>query len=190
MTVEEIEEILEAGKETQKVDYKESCPWDTLTFVKDILAMANTQDGGMIVIGMKESGQTFTREGVLPEHKATFKIDVMKDKVGKYADPYVYFDVDFPTDKNGLEYIVISVSPFDKVPVICKKDGKDSFVTIGSIYHRGFNRRAESTRVSSYFDMREIIERATVKMMQHFEKLELKPSKTIEDKLKSERGDL
>ena len=188
MTVDELEQILEAGKETQNIDFKESCPWNESTFIKDILAMANTQDGGVIVIGMEESGQSFLRKGVQPEHKTTYVVDTIKDKVGKYADPYVFIDIHFPEDSGGKMYVVLKIYPFDRVPVICKKDGHD--VKQGEIYHRGFNRRAQSIRVSSYFDMREMLERATVKMMQHYQRLDLSTTKTVEDKFAQERGGL
>jgi predicted HTH transcriptional regulator len=54
MTTEQLEILLEAGAETQSLDYKASCPWDKNSFVKDFLAMANVRYGGHIVIGVDE----------------------------------------------------------------------------------------------------------------------------------------
>lgn len=118
MTTEELEEKLEGGTETQTIEFKEACEWDEKIFAKDILVLSNVQDGGYIIIGVKElNNGTFEREGISATQKASYKIDEMKDQLTKYADPHVNFIVNFPKDRNGKEYAVIRVFQFEEVPV-------------------------------------------------------------------------
>jgi len=113
MTTEELEAKLEGGTETQTIEFKGACNWDDKIFAKDILAMSNIQDGGFIIVRMKELDDgTFEREGITEEIKTSYKIDEMKDQLTKYANPHVNFTVDYPKDRNGKEYVLI-VNTFD-----------------------------------------------------------------------------
>jgi predicted HTH transcriptional regulator len=166
MKTDQLEEILETGAETQSVEFKDSCVWD-LSIVKDILAMANVRQGGVIIIGLEEikepEGTRYSRKGVSPECRKTYEVDRMKDQVSNFADPFVAFTVDFPRDRDGKEYVTIEVSSFEEIPVVCKKDGKDLYN--GKLYYRNRNRRVESAPVSNATDMREIIMLAASRMM-------------------------
>lgn len=200
METEELERILEGGAETPQVDFKESCPWNARSFAKDVLAMSNTIDGGRIIIGVKEKPKgTFIREGVLPEHKPTYQVDIMKDQLAKYADPFVELTVSFPKDLNGTEYSVIRIEPFREVPVICRVPDKDEGLIVGGVYHRNRNKRVESALVSNSYDMRDIVERAMIKMRYRAKQIgyELPIAtnselvlKVLNERLKKERGDL
>ena len=100
MKTEDLETLLEAGRETPKLDYKTSCPWDVLSFAKDILAMSNVQDGGHIVIGVEEtSNGQFNRCGIKSEDQKTYDIDTMKDQMAAFADPHVDFSLQLSVDK-------------------------------------------------------------------------------------------
>ena len=141
---------------------KPPCNWDVRTFVKDILAFANVQDGGYIVIGFNDGA--FDRIGVMDEQAESFNQETMQDQVANYADPfvtfYVYNDI---VDSDGLRFVVIRVIEFSEVPVLCKADSSD--VHKGRMYYRSRHRRPESEAVSNSFDMRDISTCATVKMM-------------------------
>jgi predicted HTH transcriptional regulator len=165
MTTDELESKLEGGTETQTIEFKGACYWDVNTFAKDILAMANVQDGGYIIVGVKElDDNTFQREGITEDQMNSYKIDIMKDQISNYADPYVDFTVEFLKDREGRTYAVIRVFPFEEIPVICKKESHDT--KKGVIYYRNRSGRAGSAPVSNSYDMREIIRRAAIKMMQ------------------------
>ena len=56
MNIKEFERLIEGGTETQKFDFKKSCPWNKDRFAKDILAFSNVRGGGHIVIGIRETG--------------------------------------------------------------------------------------------------------------------------------------
>ncbi|MBE0433327.1 ATP-binding protein [candidate division WOR-3 bacterium] len=163
MTLEEFESLLESGIETQRLDYKGACNWDVDVFAKDILALSNVRDGGYLVMGVDETDTGYKRTGTTTEQRRTFNIDIMKDQMNSFADPYVDFEVSFPTDRLNLQYIVVSVKEFRDIPIICKRNSRETHA--GVIYFRNRNRRPESAPVSNSYDMREIIESATVKLM-------------------------
>ena len=192
MTTEELEAKLEGGAETQTLDIKAAGNWNVHAMAKDILAMSNVQDGGYIIIGVEDG--TFARQGITPEQKATYNVDIMRDQMASYAEPRVIFNVYFPQDTTGIEYAVIRVFPFDEVPVICARDNAD--VHAGVIYYRNTNARVQSAAVSNAYDMRDIITNAAAKMMQRLvEKgftVQGQPSEAEQTRqaLSAERGDL
>ena len=157
---EELEQRLEAATETTTFDIKAEMPWSDKSFAKDILAMANMQDGGYILIGVEDG--TFKRQGVPPDVRATYKIDTMRDQMAKWADPHVDFSVSFPQDRGGMTYVVIHVRSFREVPVICKSDGADVFK--GKLYYRTTNEKVQSAVINNSYDMRDLILTATLRM--------------------------
>lgn len=200
MEINELEKILEGGAETPQLDFKDSCAWDARSFAKDILAMSNIIDGGRIVIGVSENPKgVFTRVGIKPEHKKTYEIDTMKDQLAKYADPFAEVSVSFPKDKNGAIFGIIKVEPFKEIPVICRVSDKKNGLSAGGIYYRNRDKKVESALVSNSYDLRDIIERAMLKMRYRASHIGyLLPTatdselaiKAIEEMLKKERGDL
>ncbi len=161
MNTDDLEARLQGGVETQSLDVKVSCAWNAETMAKDVLAMSNVQDGGCIVIGVTDA---FERQGIEAGHKATYNIDIMKDQMAGYAEPHVDFNVTFPVDRAGREYVAIEVFPFVEQPVICRRDGRE--VRAGVVYYRNRSGRPQSAAVSNALDMREIVTTAAVRMMQ------------------------
>ena len=153
MNTEELEQRLDGGHETQTFEIKAAMSWDHKTLAKDILAMSNVRDGGIIVVGVEDG--TFARQGVTGDQARTFDEDVMRDQMAMYADPHVDFMVEFPTDRRGLRYVVIRVQSFREIPVVCRKNSNDT--KEGAIYYRTTNRRVQSAAVNNSYDMREII---------------------------------
>lgn len=161
MDLADFERIIEGSEESQSLDFKGSCSWDVKSLAKDILAFSNVQDGGYIVIGFDD--KSFKRVGITEEQAATFDQETMQDQMTKYADPFVTFTAHKIVDDKGLIFIVIRVVEFPEVPVVCKADAGD--LHQGKVYYRSRRRRPESEAVSNSFDMRDILDRATVKMM-------------------------
>ncbi|WP_342711073.1 ATP-binding protein [Bradyrhizobium sp. B124] len=166
MNTEELEIHIQGAAESPTLDFKAATPWDVARFAKDILAFSNVQDGGIIIVGIEDA--TFVRQGITEPQRNSYKIDIMRDQMTSFADPHVNFSVDFPTDQDGKQYVCIRVEPFEEIPVICRKDSADT--RAGVIYYRNRNRRVESASVSNSYDMREIVEVATVRMMQKKER--------------------
>lgn len=177
MTTEELEELLQGAQESDSLEFKGTMGWD-LSLVKDILAMANVQDGGRIVIGIQD--ETLVRQGVSQGQLDSFNLDIMMDRVGVFADPHVTFSIDKIADATGLHFVVITVAPFERTPVICAKDGgSQNELQRGSVYYRSKTGRPKSARVGNANDMRDIIERAAIQTMRHFQHLGLE-AKSIE----------
>jgi predicted HTH transcriptional regulator len=153
---EQLERLLDGAEETDTLEFKGPMAWDKTSLVKDILAMANVIDGGRIIVGVEDG--TYQRIGLTDEQAATFDIEVMRDQVAPFADPRVTFRCDVVPDAGGLRYAVIEVSPFDDLPVVCRRDGTG--IEAGTIYFRTRRGRARSARVDNSSDMRDIIERA------------------------------
>src|SRR5699024_8138875 len=108
MTYEQLKTLIEGQTENPSLDFKADSPLRVQRLAKDIIAMSNVRDGGLIVIGVSDGNLT------------TYNKDHMKDKLTKYTDPPVDFDLHFPSDNNGKTFVVIKVHPFKEIPVICE----------------------------------------------------------------------
>jgi predicted HTH transcriptional regulator len=186
---EELEQRLDGGQETPTFEVKTSMPWNHRTLARDILAMANVRDGGVILIGVEDG--SFQRVGVDEATRQTYDAETMRDQMAQYADPHVQFTVGFPSDRDGLRYVAIQVTPFVDTPVICRRDSADT--RAGAIYYRSASRRVESAEVRSSYDMRDIVTVASIRMRQRLEALGVlanAPSQTLAARLDEELGDL
>lgn len=172
MDTEEIERILTGAEETDALEFKSAVPWDRNLFVKDILAMANVTDGGRIVVGVQDG--SFTRIGLTAGEADSYNIEVMRDQIAPFADPRAVFRVEKATDRLGLLFVVIDVSRFEEIPVICKRDGSD--VKAGTIYFRSRTRRPESAPVTNSSDMRDLIELSVVRSAQRLQRIGFVPA--------------
>lgn len=171
MKTSELEQLIQGGRETPRIEFKESCPWGVEKFAKDILAMNNMRDGGYIIIGMAESPEGYKRAGVENEHKNTFKIDKMKDQFAPFAPTSIDFKVKFPKDKKNSQFVVIRVFEFEQIPAICIKDSKDT--NAATIYYRNTHEKVQSSPISNGDDLKKLIELATSKTQKRWDELGL-----------------
>jgi predicted HTH transcriptional regulator len=186
MDTDELESHLQGQTETPTLEFKGAVDWNADRMVKDFLAMSNIQEGGIIIIGIEDG--TLARQGVTGAQMVTYRADVMRDQLAQYTDPNVRFTVHFPTDRNGVQFVAIKISPFEDVPIICKRDGGD--VHAGTVYYRSKHRRPESAAVANSYDMRDILEVATVKRMQRLKRLGLDVGPTADQPFNDELGGL
>lgn len=162
------EQLLLQKTETKNLDYKQSFNWQTATkpekckLVKDIIAMANTQDGGNILFGVEDN--TFNLVGLSEEDYLSFDTTDVNNFLHSYTDPKHSCNVSKP-QYNGKDFVIISVPEFDEDPIICKKDANDEdnrlILQEGSIYIR--TESAQSTDKISTTEMRELLGRAITK---------------------------
>ncbi len=142
--------------------------------VRAVLGMANRRDGGRIVIGLREgSGGKLDLVGLTDEDAATWRHDHLANAIAPYADPYVEIHVEARRHEKKL-YVLIEVSEFEEVPVICRKGyptnpepGKQAILRSGAIYVRT-RRKPETSEPPGQTEMRELIELATEKRLRGF----------------------
>jgi len=193
-------ELTQFGKEGRNLEFKRSTPWASNEFkskiVKSILAFSNVRDGGAIVIGVeRQEDQSYKFVGITTEDLATYVEDEIASVVAEYADPFVKFSMETAI-VDEKTFLVIRVSQFDEIPVICKRDGQSN-LRRGAIYTRTF-RIPESAEVPSQTELREILEMAVDNGIRRYyerqSRIGVKVSATTvvsdEEKFSAQRGDI
>jgi len=114
------EGLLSRLQEVSSVDFKKAITWDEIKhdIVKDILAMSNLRDGGIIIIGVEERNGKWNSTGLSEEQLGTYNPDDMLDHINKYASPAITFDVVKHTNNEGLCYLVLQMHEFDEKPMV------------------------------------------------------------------------
>ena len=161
--------ILAAG-ESRNVDAKGPMEWDgaqqSASLAKDIMALSNCRDGGVLVIGKKEeSPGKFNLLGVSEEQAAGFDTTKVATWVNNHCYPAVQV-VCHRVTHEGKIFLVITVKEFEEIPTICTRayqlEGSREFVLrSGTVYVRTAN--AESAPLSNGDQLRQLIGLATVK---------------------------
>lgn len=168
MDEQEIRELIQLKTENKNLDYKEKFNWNTSSndekakLVKDILAMANTQDGGRIIFGVKDDSYDFI--GIEKDDFESFDQTKVNDFLQEYTDPKFSCQVyKIITDEKYV--VAIDIPEFLEIPIICKRAAHTSdnkqILRKGQIYIR--TEKATSEAISSSEEMRELLGRAIVK---------------------------
>ncbi len=156
-----LKEILLRGFESKDLDYKAPSQWDEkdkkacCEIVKDILAMANTL-GGYIVIGVKERGNGFEWKGLTTEQIRSFETSRINRFVQNYADPPINTLLK-KVDHSGKIFAIIEIPRFSDTPHICQKDYPSVLISPALYVRTDTN---ESAPVKSSSDFRSIVEQA------------------------------
>lgn len=170
LSEDDLRQILNFKTEGKNQDYKESLNWSKagtdqkVNLVKDVLAFANTQDGGRIVIGIRDSD--YEKVGLSKEDFESFDQTKINDFVEKYTDPKHRCQV-YKKEYEGKRYVIIDVPEFSDTPVICKRDAnstKKPRATIlkgGQLYIR--TDKGDSVPVPDAEEMRALLGRAVVR---------------------------
>ncbi len=147
--------------ETQHVDYKAPLGWDSTSkpgLMKDIIAMANTRDGGRLVIGVREHPETrsFEPVGLDDEQLGSFDATAIAQYVNGFVQPAVTVRVERPIFEDK-RLIVIQVEEFGDVPHVCTRSApeeKPSF-RAGDVLIR--TPACQSRRISTAEEMRALL---------------------------------
>lgn len=132
-----IRQQLHQGAETKNLDYKQGFDWNScsletrLGLIKDVLGMSNTQDGGVILIGVDDA--SFQISGVTAKEAESFDQTRLADAIRRYSDPPCTVQL-YKLEIESKKIIAIEIPEFKDVPHICKADGNSS--TSGKIILR------------------------------------------------------
>lgn len=180
-TSEQLTQWVHASGENDLVECKGPMAWDganaSASLTKDIAALGNSRDGGIIVIGKSQAGDgSFSYDGLSDEQAASFDTTKVAQWVNARFSPPVCLACHL-AELDGKKYVVILVSEFDDVPSLCIKSFQDSkesrkhILREGTIYVR--NQNAESKPISEVDELRAVIGLATRKkgdeLIAHFQ---------------------
>jgi len=171
---ERVDNALNMLQEARSLDFKKAIPWDDIKIglVKDILAMSNLSDGGIIVLGVEEVDGDWAINGVTAEILDSYDSDNMHDFINRYASPSVNFDVVTHADSTGKVFLVVQVREFEEFPIVCKKSGTE--IRKGAFYIRPLG-KPETREVHEANELREVlniaVEKNTRKLLTQFKKV-------------------
>jgi predicted HTH transcriptional regulator len=116
----ELNAILLRGYESKDLDYKGPMSWNEndkeacCALVKDILGMANTE-GGFIVVGVSERPGGFAWDGLSPEQSKTFDTSRLNQFLQNCTDPPINALLR-KIDHDGKNFLIIEVPAFPDTP--------------------------------------------------------------------------
>jgi len=167
---DEIRKLLAAREETKNTDYKGPKSWGEMTkdekhgIIKDMLGMANTRDGGMLIFGVQDVDYEFV--GVPEEKLGEFDQTSVNNLLENFTEPKHYCRVQI-TKIGKLWAVVIEVPEFKEEPILCKKDQNSTYKKHELILKRGAlyirNDKAETVEISTVEGVRELLGRAVRK---------------------------
>ena len=160
---QELENLILHPYESKELDFKGPMAWNVndkkscCEIVKDILAMANTK-GGFIVIGVEETKSGFNPKGLTLEQIASFQSEEINRFVQRYAEPPIN-----TTLSKIKTFVIISIPQFTSIPHICKTD-YPGVLTKPTLYVRTDTN--ESAPITTTSDFHALIEAAISKKAQ------------------------
>lgn len=171
LTNDQVQAAVEYGHETTNVEFKRACAFDEKSSVPLIaraaMALANSRDGGHILLGVDDKDPTGPDSGIEDQlAKAWLDHDNMTAKINTFADPALTLHAELRQLRDGRNVVVIEVSEFDSVPILCSKDHRDKLES-GEMYTRSLASPA-STKRRSQNELRAVLELATQKQLRRF----------------------
>jgi predicted HTH transcriptional regulator len=170
MTEQEMEELLLRGHEVTGVEFKaagsrtSNVLWSKV--LRALMGMANLQDGGLVIIGVSDNGNSLTPTGLTTDDLATWQYDHIATQLSLHADPSIEFEREV-FDFRGKKLLILYVREFTEIPILCKKpltvDGRVE-LREGACYVRS-KRKPETAEVSNHEDMRALLELANAKLL-------------------------
>ena len=190
---ERVFNALDRCQESKSVDFKESAPWEDLKWqlIRTSLAMGNLRDGGIIVIGASERGDTWDLTGISNDHLSTFDVDDVIDVINKYASPPIKIEIVTVTYRNSKVFLAMQIHEFTDCPFVCKKNGPDNNKKLraGDVFVRPAG-KPRTTRVISADEIQDLLELAAEKrarrILEVAHRIGLKPTDTSSKKFEEE----
>jgi hypothetical protein len=171
LTNNEVQGLIEVGHETTNVEFKRGDSLDDRSYVATVaraaMSLANTRDGGHILLGVDNINPAGDTSGMEPSHvEAWLNHDNVMAKVNAYADPPMALHSESRSLPNGQVIVVLEVSEFDSVPILCKRDQSDKLRS-GELYTRSLS-KPESSRTHTQNELRAVLDLATSKQLRRF----------------------
>jgi hypothetical protein len=173
MTADDLERIVLVGQETRTVEFKSAGAWTDPALraqvIRSVLAMSNTRDGGLVIVGLREDlGRPgyHVPDPLTPEQRDSFHPDQLVPQVNRHAAPHVELTIMHHEIEGQGHIVAIVVREFRDIPTLCVKDivGENGRVLAsqGRLLVRS-RRTSETTEVQSPEDLRELVELAVDK---------------------------
>ncbi len=159
------------GREEESLDYKRGYDLagkrsgkDKLEVVRDVVAMANTR-GGYIVLGVDEepssTGDRYTPNGLSEEDLKALDVDVLKSQVDGYLGTALTLRLQVHRlgEFGGRSFALIHVPESPESPLVMEKSGQyGEGGRTKAVFHQGdvYVRRGASTCKANQTDMREL----------------------------------
>ncbi len=154
-------------QEESWLDFKESQPWEELRWrlLKTIMGMANLRDGGLILVGVAERGNTWELTGIEPAHLSSYDYDDIIDQLGKYASPQVIVDIVLHNHEAGKCYLAIHVRQFNDSPVVCRNNSPvdvkpKNRLAAADVYVRPKTGKPQTVKVTDAAQLHELLDLA------------------------------
>ena len=166
-------ELIEAGHESRNIEFKSPFSWtdDNSVWlrekvIKTILGLANTPDGGYVIVGIEEDEHRRPVFSGLDEDQInSFSYDGVKGNVDGFSSTNPNFDISLATYQNK-KFIVLKVEEFDDIPIICKNNSRtEQLLKKGVVYCRSRSGPPQTVPVTET-EMREIIQKAVDKQQE------------------------
>ena len=157
---------LDRCQESQAVDFKESSDWGSLKWqiIRTLMAMGNLRDGGIIVIGVSQRGDSWDLTGIREHHLSTYDVDDLVDAINKYASPAMEVDVVRVRYQNDKEFLAVQAKEFEYTPYVCKNNGPENIGLLfeGEVYIRPPG-KPQTKKVTNAQEMHDLLELAAEK---------------------------
>ena len=194
---ERVYNALDRCQESRSVDFKASSSWDDLKFqiIRTVIGMGNLRDGGIIVIGASEQGDSWALTGIANNHLNTYNVDDIIDAVNKYASPPIKIDIVLVKYRNDENFLAFQVHELTDTPFVCKKNAPDGnkILCSGEFYVRPAG-KPRTIKVSSAEEMHDLLELAAEKrarrILEVAHRVGLKPTETATKRFDEELGGL
>lgn len=178
MSPEEINRIVAAGQEARTIEFKSAGAWTDPSLrgqiTKSCLALANTRDGGIILVGLKEDAARpgyHILDALSTPQRDSFNPDTLIPQVNAHANPHVDLAVIHHQSRDNCNIVGILVSEFRDVPILC---AKDIYGGVGQVLaSKGrllvrTRRNAETTELQEPEDLRELVDLAIDKGLEAY----------------------
>jgi len=170
MNDQEFKELLLLGREQRHIEFKTGgakTDKRLLTkIIRAVISMANNSDGGKVIIGISENDDgSLNPDGISEGDLNTWSYDKLSDSLAEYCEPNIIFDYEV-FEYESKNFIILNVSDFDEVPILCKKDYPE-VLRSGACYVRT-RRKPETSEIPTYIDMRDLIDLAVDKSIRKF----------------------